>query len=69
MYRGPDHENLIVSLFKSVEFEEVEFECPKCGAQVLATIPNDIVSEVSCKVCGTTLTVDLDACEPDDRPN
>lgn len=58
-----------MSLFKSVDFEEVVFTCPKCGADVLATIPNDVESVVTCKKCGVALHVDLDAAEEIEKPN
>ena len=58
-----------MSLFKFVDFDEIVFVCPKCGADVLATIPNDVESIVTCKKCKVAISIDPDACEPDDELN
>lgn len=58
-----------MSLFRSVDFEEVVFTCPMCGADVLATTPNDVESVVTCKKCGVALHIDLDAAKEIEKPN
>lgn len=58
-----------MAIFKSVDYEEVVFTCPRCEAEVFATIPNDIESAITCKGCGVTLHIDLDAAEEIEKPN
>lgn len=58
-----------MSLFKAVDFEEVVFACPACGADVCATIPNDVKSVATCKKCGKAFEIDPDAAEAPEEPN